>query len=246
LILKVGIKLCTKKIAELLHDAEILCKNGGSDSSVVVIYSVAVEEYGKSLMLERILLETNKVEGKFLVKKSIFGVGHGGHEEKISAAFKVLPSECINYVSLDPPDEENKVPLKARREIEELKEFKKKTESGNPNANVKIGYVTAFDFEIRKNLLYIDWDDLRNEWKPALKVTKEEFYEVPSTQGWDYDPNIKTYTKIEKIGDQFRGTVTSHPTIKIRLSPREVFERELLVAIDSFREHVHRKISKAL
>ena len=50
-----GTKLCLKKVLTILDDVEILCVNYGSEATSVSLYTIAVEEYGKFLLLKEIL-----------------------------------------------------------------------------------------------------------------------------------------------------------------------------------------------
>ena len=71
--LKQGTKLCMKKVRTILDDVEILCLNNGSESTAVSLYTVAIEEYGKFLLLTNVLNTKADQSGLYAVDKSIFG-----------------------------------------------------------------------------------------------------------------------------------------------------------------------------
>ena len=91
-----GAKLCLKKVLTILNDVELLCMNDGSEATSVFLYTIAVEEYGKFLLLNEILKSNSDEVNLYLVKKSIFGKGEG-HREKFLKAIETLPEVCIGY-----------------------------------------------------------------------------------------------------------------------------------------------------
>jgi len=74
-------------VIELLNSAEKLLQNGGSEAICAGLYTYAVEEYGKLLLL----LDYGPSGGKVKIKyKDEFR----NHEAKFRAAIKHLPDEC--------------------------------------------------------------------------------------------------------------------------------------------------------
>jgi len=76
-----GTKLCLRKVLTILNDVEILCMNDGSEATSVSLYTIAVEEYGKFLLLNEILNTNSNEVNVYVVNKSIFGKGKS-HKEK--------------------------------------------------------------------------------------------------------------------------------------------------------------------
>ena len=91
--IKKGIKLCLENVKRLLDDAEaIIEKDNGSISSG--LYSYAVEETGRLLLLEKELTKTPNADNKIAVDPKIFS----DHFIKTDE-FKdnnTIPDECKN------------------------------------------------------------------------------------------------------------------------------------------------------
>ena len=75
-------------ILKLLESAEILLENGGDSAISAGLYTYAVEEYGKILVLK----QSKHLNGQVKIKyKNKFR----DHSTKFRAAIENLPSECI-------------------------------------------------------------------------------------------------------------------------------------------------------
>ena len=72
----------------LLNSAEKLLENGGNEAICAGLYTYAVEEYGKFLLLKK----CNPSNGKVKIK---YKNGFLNHDEKFQIATKALPEECL-------------------------------------------------------------------------------------------------------------------------------------------------------
>jgi AbiV family abortive infection protein len=77
-------------VLRLLESAQKLLKNDGEAAICAGLYTYAVEEYGKLLMLSNCSIANGKVD---IDEKALFG-GHGSHNLKFKAAIAKLPDEC--------------------------------------------------------------------------------------------------------------------------------------------------------
>ena len=150
--------------------------NDGSEATSVFLYTIAVEEYGKFLLLNEILKSNSDEVNLYLVKKSIFGKGEG-HREKFLKAIETLPEVCIGYHRRDVHENEDTLPKKYRDNMLRLREVihSMKKQGIHMTATILI----AFDFELRKNLLYVDWNEEINNWNIELiKNENVEYFDI--------------------------------------------------------------------
>lgn len=85
--LKEGISLSRKNARRLAHDAAVLLAQGGSRGSVYAQWHLAVEELGKSSILEA-CASREVSPGKVQIPASVF---EGSHQRKFSAGLSFLP-----------------------------------------------------------------------------------------------------------------------------------------------------------
>jgi hypothetical protein len=87
---KISIQETRNGIIRMLESADKLLQSGGNEAICAGLYTYAVEEYGKILLLK----ELSPLEGK--VKIEINGIFRGkrAHKRKFDIAAKNLPSEC--------------------------------------------------------------------------------------------------------------------------------------------------------
>lgn len=76
-------------IVALLDSSKKLLENGGNEAICAGLYSYAVEEYGKILLLKQYNPTNEKVKIKY---KDEFTK----HEDKFDTAIRKLPKECVN------------------------------------------------------------------------------------------------------------------------------------------------------
>ena len=204
-----GIYLCLKKVEQILNDVEILCQNNGDETSAVYLYTVAVEEFGKSLLLEECLSEPPGLKG-IPVSVDLFA-GSKAHELKFSRAFHDLPDECVGYYDVDPWHEKYKIPSEHQERLQEVIEMQdslKKLEKKWPNSEFIVGSIElGFDFPIRKTLLYVNWD--------------------PVNEIWNKDVTINPYKTI--LDDNWKDQ-------EVEKDEDEIYPGKILHAIESFRD----------
>ena len=94
-----GVQLCGVKVAHLLQDAEMLCHAGGHEATAIFLYTVALEEFGKALLL-RELLGKESADSTIRVPGGYFA-GPSAHRKKIDRARRHLPPECIQFMEFD-------------------------------------------------------------------------------------------------------------------------------------------------
>ena len=81
------VAIALKRILTLLESAKILLEQGGDPTISAGIYTYAVEEYGKIVLLR----ESPQIDGKIKVE---FRRGFKNHYKKIKLAVDQLPDEC--------------------------------------------------------------------------------------------------------------------------------------------------------
>jgi AbiV family abortive infection protein len=84
---KKTIGIAIKRILTLLESAKILLEQGGDPTISAGIYTYAIEEYGKIVLLR----ESPRINGKIKVE---FKGGFKNHFRKIGIAVDQLPDEC--------------------------------------------------------------------------------------------------------------------------------------------------------
>ena len=83
-------------VMRLLESAEKLLSNNGDPAICAGLYTYAVEEYGKLIMLNKCILVDGNID---INEKQLFG-GHRSHELKFEAAIAELPDEC-KHIGVD-------------------------------------------------------------------------------------------------------------------------------------------------
>jgi len=233
-----GIRLCMKKVTDLLSDVEILCNNNGNEATAVAIYTIAIEEYGKSLLLKKYLQNKPRNDNNLEVSKTIFGFqgsGKHGHNQKFEEAIRDLPNECVDYQKVDAIHGGHNLPPKHREYAKKVAKETLEIQKKMPYVTFGAGYVIPFDFEVRKNLLYVDWDNDIRQWRSTLNIEPYR-YERIKKWGYQYDKESGCYIKRDAYGV----TVTNFPYVEdeIELSGEEIYPGILLNAIQHFREHM--------
>ena len=209
-----GIDLCLKKVQQILNDVEILCQNDGDETSAVYLYTVAVEEFGKSLLLEECL--NNPPEPKGIPVSTNLFTGLKAHELKFSKAFHELPDECVGYYNVNPWDEKHKIPSEYKerlRDVMKAQESLKKLEKKWPNVEFRVESMElGFDFPIRKTLLYVNWDPVNEIWNKDVTISP---YKTILDDNWEDQ-------EVEKDED-------------------EVYPEKILQAVKSFRDFLTKR-----
>lgn len=79
-------------VLRLLESADILLSSNGDVAICAGLYTYAVEEYGKLILLSECVPENGKVD---INLKQLF-YGHKSHDSKFEAALNRMPDECKN------------------------------------------------------------------------------------------------------------------------------------------------------
>ncbi len=167
--LREGIRKCLAKAGQLVDDAIILLNHGGMVSHVFGLYTFAIEEYGKALLLKDHL--DDSTSGK-RIPMEIFGRrgGKKSHEKKIARALKEVHDNCKNF----------RIGVVVRAGSDTTKTMTYKGKSTVVVAPMQTGsffdasseYIV--DFVARMEAFYIDWDEGRKQWKAELTVDKDQ------------------------------------------------------------------------
>ena len=167
-----GIKRCINKTKLLLRDANLLINPKWLHANAIGLYTFAVEEYGKALLLKDCLSAKN-TGGRFVVSKMIFGMGGSqSHTAKIQRAFKELPNECQNF--------QIGIYLKKPHTFKGKIKYKDMTISGSHLRGLHS--LSSFaDFDIRKECFYVGWDEKNNQWNYELMTTSDYLREAISS-----------------------------------------------------------------
>ena len=81
-----GFRLCLDNVSHALDGAEIMCRHGGHETVAVYLYTVAIEEFGKALLLKDAVEKGGK-DGLLSVPAKWFG-GRHAHKAKFDRAMQ--------------------------------------------------------------------------------------------------------------------------------------------------------------
>lgn len=138
-----GIQETFKRVSDLLESIETLLDNGGNKSICGGLYTYALEEYGKSLLLKQCVPSNERVQ----IDPNWFK-GPSAHNRKINYAIANLPSECKTL----------------RRGPFDPRVF-------DPSAFDTEDVVA--DFEARKDVFFMGFSDSYDSIKPVPLVDEE-------------------------------------------------------------------------
>lgn len=165
-----GIELCKGRITSLLNDAENICKVVNNSKNAVGLYTIAIEECGKLLLLQDALQVQRNPDGKIALDVEIFGKGKGHTKIKFNRILTVLPDSCKTVGNI-------------------VGGFS----SAFSDAFQKTKEDISTDFQIRKDIFYVDWDDTKNDWKVGLDIESKDLLNVISSfKGWLKDNSLST------------------------------------------------------
>ena len=171
----------------------------------------------KLLYYKNVLIKNLKKKG-IPVSLDLFQ-GVPGHYLKMEEAMELLPEECQIYQKVDLETEAHKLPSRYKqheRDFPKRQELLKKVALQNPNMNISIGrshFHLPFDFETRKNLLYVNWDSENKRWNEDIEISPTKII------GWD-DDEWDDEQEVDKNED-------------------ELYPEILSIAIDSFRTEIN-------
>jgi len=170
--LEKGIKLCIDRAKQLTKDAVTVAKKGNISHSLG-LYTFAVEEFGKSLLLKE---QKEMKNGNVLVPVWIFGgkskKRKNSHNKKFQKALKELPYPC-NVITLW----EEIVDIASPED--RIIDVKGLDEPAVISAGLtgEFGLATDPDFEERLRVFYVDWNDEKKDWVVPHYPPKEQFLE---------------------------------------------------------------------
>lgn len=159
-----GSAICRENAGRLLADAAALLESARSRGTTYVLWSLAVEEYGKALILEK--LTAGKTAGVTVqVPKKLF---RGHHKQKFGAGFDrikhrmgdrfaeavaIFQNASDSSTMISHPRDPNWRVLVNAGETGEIEDVS----SGGPNGR-------QASHRLRFELLYVDWDDGEQVW----------------------------------------------------------------------------------
>ena len=154
--LKEGISNCVNNSKKLAQNSLSLLKNSKEPSISLGLYSFAIEEFGKAIILNKHLKNSD-----YIIPQNIFR-GGGSHDRKFEAAMEHLPKKCWEYF------EERYVTKYATDTDKEIMVHAKKGETSFEEMSATTGIFRInkiINFETRKNLFFVDWNDTSESWK---------------------------------------------------------------------------------
>ena len=145
--IKEGIRLCYQKVNSLLDNAETILTQRGDREIGSGLYTYAVEELGKLLLLQDSLKQKKNSDGTITIDLDIFGKGNeGGHTKKKFNRFRknsTIPERC-----------------------KKLRYVKGGVSTGS--SFTALFGIRPVDFLLRKQILYTDW--VRKKWLRHLDI----------------------------------------------------------------------------
>jgi AbiV family abortive infection protein len=180
--LREGIALSRKNALRLAHDAAVLLAQGASRGSVYAQWHLAVEELGKSSILEG--CGSNEVSpGKVQIPARIF---EGLHQKKFSAGLTFLPQTQQTGLALSVTVAANSSAVS--RTFQDPYGGKGAISVGAGATgrfeDVTQGSGIAPSHELRLRLLYVDFDGTR-WWEPEAELKNSEIMAKTSISAED-------------------------------------------------------------
>ena len=162
-----GIQYCLDNITILLDKSQNACQKLTDNSIALGLYTFAVEEFGKLIILKEAQKENKE---KYLIPKDIFK-GQKAHKIKFKKAIENLPDECIYpvygiEVTHNFSDENLEIPV--------TPSGKEVSVAGGTTGTFDAGQTEPIDIVTRMTSFYLDWDEEKKNWKPKPKVLSEE------------------------------------------------------------------------
>ena len=161
-----GINYCIDKTRELIDAAEILVKNKKTQTLALGLYTIAAEEYGKSLLLKKCKIS----DDKYLVPRILFK-GNKAHGLKLKEAHNNLPTECrifsagveIDFIGAD--------------EYVEVAVGPKGEKINVAGTGIFSAGSFPADLDARLACFYVDWNDEKKQWLHNLLVLGDDLNE---------------------------------------------------------------------
>jgi AbiV family abortive infection protein len=166
--LSIGVCKCLENVKGLLSEALLLTQF--RSQYAVGLYIVAVEEFGKALLLMH-TPANEKRPTTYKVRRNLFR-GHTAHEEKINVAINKLPDICRNIfanVTEIPTSGKKSNILKNRMwKYRNVVVPLPRGIRGNFIVSVKVGR------DMLEDSFYIDWDKQNNKWRFAFSARADK------------------------------------------------------------------------
>ena len=162
-----GSRLAKENSLFLAEQALFLLKKKEYVTTALGLYSFAIEEWGKHLILNEHLSTSN-----YTVNMEVFGKSKKPHNSKFNRGLNDLPHFCKIFTK--PIDVSSAI--KSGKPVYLGKPSSKDyTHYGLSKSTFRkheysIGNF-SIDFEARKDCFYVDWSEELTEWKPRLLVS---------------------------------------------------------------------------
>lgn len=169
--LRIGITLCIENVKRLTDAALALLNPYGNNQISLGLYTLAIEEFGKSLILKTCLENSN-----YDIPIDIFK-GRDAHRKKYEKAQKQLPQKCwecyAEYLDVkSSSDDYEKAKQKATHLDNSVVDIRLISATLMKNITEKI----IAEPNTRFVMFYVDWDNNLKSWKnkPVSKIAVEE------------------------------------------------------------------------
>lgn len=165
-----GIRLAKENSLSLAEQALFLLKKKEFTTTALGLYSFAVEEWGKYLILNEHLSNSN-----YIINMEIFGKSKKPHNSKFNRGLNDLPRYCKIFTKpIDFGDavKNEKVIYLGKSESKNYKFYGVSTKPTIRKKEFSVGDF-SIDFEARKDCFYVDWDEERKKWKEQLPVSNK-------------------------------------------------------------------------
>lgn len=235
---KDGVQLCGVKVAHLLQDAEILCHSGGHEATAIFLYTVALEEFGKALLL-RDLLGKELADSTVRVPGGYFA-GPSAHRRKIDVARRHLPPECIQFTAFDVVGGDGGGAT-ATSIAEECSAAMRQIESSSGRVLSSGGLPKEYSIEQNSHIMAAEGD--QEGCVPGTRTLGQVRYDERarySRMYIDWSDRDKYWNVRDTIGP-LRITVCDNDTafgVEVERGGQVGYPRELIEAIHAFRKHL--------
>lgn len=147
-----GIERCRRRVESLLRDAELIIPHVNNSKNAVGLYTIAIEECGKLLLLKDCLNSQPNPDGTRVVTGDIFGRGRGRHPTiKFDRILPNLPDPCKKIGNI-------------------VGGFSSSFSDGFQKTKQDI----LTNFQTRKDIFYVDWDDTAGKWSDGLDIESKD------------------------------------------------------------------------
>jgi len=161
-----GVKLAKEHSALLAKQALLLSKKKENVTTALGLYSYALEEWGKYLILNDNLRNSN-----FTIDEEIFGKSQKPHKSKFNRGLEDIPNNCKFFKkTLDITKDGSTYIGKTVDGNYKFSSLKKRPIFKN---EFLVGDF-LIDFETRKNCFYLGWNEQIKEWLTQFPVSQKD------------------------------------------------------------------------